>query len=297
MILPLTDWVFVLSASVLTLVLVDRWEGREGKKIENSIAITHEVVSRHKCINKSHSSTWSCHLDADADDDAAAAVAAAATASSSFNDLFAVRLYKDTKHTVGSLYACVGRNESFHANRYNSIRFTWIIQVGSFLTSFPHAQNRNHWIELDTCFHFMSVAFQFRCYFYGFSTLKRIHTICFFFCPSLSDMCHMRRGRIHKSFNFCPVYASRYFIWYSHQSNVFFFFYIVCYSFKCFYFRLPVFIHNNMFMTFSIMSLWSFGIFLLSSHANTHFVEMWRRKLKLFLRKILTWFDMLMINS
>lgn len=58
----------------------ERWTEKKIKIDRKNvyIAITHRVVIRHKCINKSHSTTWSCHLDATA---------------SIPNDLFAVRLH------------------------------------------------------------------------------------------------------------------------------------------------------------------------------------------------------------
>lgn len=143
----LTDRVFVASASRSNPCTGQQMKN---KYRENCIATTHKVVSRHKCINKSHSSTWSCHLETGA--------VTAVAATSIFNDLFAVWLHKDTKHTWTRLrfVVCVCWPKRIIPYKtviilFDSLECYWTVQVGSFLTCFPHAHTKR-WIEFDTCF-------------------------------------------------------------------------------------------------------------------------------------------------
>lgn len=85
-----------------------------------------------------------------------------------------------TLSILGGLSVCafVGRNESVQTNRYNSIRFTWmlpncVLKWAHFWHLFHTQQTAQTLNRTRYLFYFMSVAFQFRRYFYAFSTLKR----------------------------------------------------------------------------------------------------------------------------
>lgn len=141
------------------------------------VAISQRIVSRRKCINKSHSSTWSCHLDATAH---------------IFNDLFAEfdRTKKKTWNIFRSAGACVcvcvcwpKRIPCKPLQFYSTHLNVFEPQVGSRLTSSLHFTNESNTI-LVSC----RLVFSFVVIFMAFHINTHVEN-CLWYVPCAAAPC------------------------------------------------------------------------------------------------------------